>query len=349
MKRVSDRMDQEGIKLLRLSNQFLLAPLPAEEVVRGLIGLQAQYGSAALHALKIRRSDSPNLAQYVKTWSFRGTLHLHHRVDLPLVLYAGSESVFGQMSFLDESIAFGRGAYFREVIADALSTGDKTREELKIACLNCGMSDRETEIILHPWGGLFRAMAEKGEIAYTADGNRLFTRLPAHEPMGKKEALTELMRRYLEHYAPVSLRDAQTFFGLPQKCLKELLERTAQDFFTHNGQTYFTMGQTLPDGAQMPHVVFLAAFDQMLLGYRKTENPILPETCIKSVYNNTGIVFPTVLLDGTVAAVWKRVGNRLELKPLRKISVRDQKRIERKAVDNFGSVAVQWTGTHASQ
>lgn len=342
-------MDQEELKLLRLNNQFLLTPRPAEEVVRGLIGLQAQYGAAALHALKIRRSDTPDLAQYVKTWSFRGTLHLHHREDLPLVLYAGSESVFGQMTFMDDSIAAGRGAYFREVIANALATGDKTREALKTACLNCGMSDHETEIILHPWGGLFRAMAEKGEIAYTADGNRLFTRLGLHEPMGEEEALAELMRRYLSHYAPVSLRDAQTFFGLPQKRLKELLERTAQDSFTDNEQTYFSMGQKLPEDVQMPHVVFLAAFDQMLLGYRKTENPILPEACVKSIYNNTGIVFPTVLLDGTVAAVWKRTGNRLELKPLRKIGVRDQKRIERKAVDNFGKVAVQWTGTHAPQ
>ena len=346
---MGERMEQEEFKLLRLNNQFLLSPRPAEEVVRGLIGLQAQYGSAALLALKIRRNDTPDLAQYVKTWSFRGTLHLHHVEDLPLVLYNGSKTVFGQMTFMDESIASGRGEYFRDVIANALSTGDKTREELKTACLNCGMSERETEIILHPWGGLFRAMAENGEIAYTADGNRLLTKLPLLHPMGEEEALDELMRRYLMHYAPVSLRDAQTFFGLPQRRLKELIECTAQNSITHNGQTYYTMGQTLPNGAQMPHVVFLAAFDQLLLGYRKTENPILPEVCIKSVYNNTGIVFPTVLLDGTIAAVWKRTGNKLELKPLRKIGVRDLKRIERKAVDNFGSVAVQWTGMHAPQ
>lgn len=98
----------------------------------------------------------------------------------------------------------------------------------------------------------------------------------------------------------------------------------------------------------MPQVVFLAAFDQMLLGYRKTENPILPQDRIKTIYNNTGIVFPTLLLNGTISAVWKRTGNKLEIKPLQKIGVRDKKRIERKAVDNFGKIAVQWTGTHAT-
>ena len=332
-------MDQEEFNLLRLQNQFLMSPQPAEKVVRGLIGLQAQYGAAALHALKIRASDAPDLSQYVKTWSFRGTLHLHHKQDLPLVLYAGSESVFGQMTFLDESIAPGRGTFFREVIANALSSGDKTRDELKTACLNCGMSERETEIILHPWGGLFRAMAEKGEIAYTADGNRVFARLDPLEPIGEEVALKELMQRYLVHYAPVSLRDAQTFFGLTQKKLKDLLEKTATESFSFNEQTYYTMGQTLPLEAQMPNVLFLAAFDQMLLGYRKTENPMLPKDQIKAVYNNTGIIFPTVLLNGVVSAIWKRTGNRLEIKPLCKISKRDQKKMERAAEDTFGKVA----------
>lgn len=333
-------MDQEEFKLLRLHNQSLLSPHPAEEVVRGLIGLQAQYGAAALHALKIRASDAPDVSQYVKTWSFRGTLHLHHRQDLPLVLYSGSESAFGQMTFIDESIAPGRGAFFREVITEALSSGDKTRDELKTACLNCGMSERETEIILHPWGGLFRAMAEKGEIAYTADGNRVFTQLDPLEPMGEEAALKELMQRYLMHYAPVSLRDAQTFFGLTQKKLKDLLEKTATESFSFNGQTYYTMGQTLPLEAQMPNMLFLAAFDQMLLGYRKTENPILAEARIKAVYNNTGIIFPTVLLNGVVSAIWKRTGKRLEIKPLCKINKRDQKKIEREAIDKFGKIAV---------
>lgn len=333
-------MDQEEFKLLRLQNQYLLSPYPAEEVVRGLIGLQAQYGAAALHALKIRASDAPDLSQYVKTWSFRGTLHLHHKSDLPLVLYSGSESAFGQMTFLDESIAPGRGAFFREVITDALSSGDKTRDELKTACLSRGMSERETEIILHPWGGLFRAMAEKGEIAYTADGNRVFTQLDPLEPTGEEAALKELMQRYLVHYAPVSLRDAQTFFGLTQKKLKDLLEKTAAESFSFNGQSYYTMGQALPLEAQMPNVLFLAAFDQMLLGYRKTENPMLPKEQIKAVYNNTGIIFPTVLLNGVVSAIWKRTGNRLEIKPLCKISKRDQKKMERAAADKFGKVAV---------
>ena len=77
-------------------------------------------------------------------------------------------------------------------------------------------------------------------------------------------------------------------------------------------------------------------------GSRKTENPFLPENAVKRVYNNTGIVFPTVLLNGKACAIWRRLGRKLELRTLHKIGVRDRRAIERKAVDNFGSVALQW-------
>lgn len=337
-------MEMEQFKLLRLQSQHLLSPAASEEVVSGMIGLQAQYGANALHALNIRSNDTPDYSRYVKTWSMRGTLHLHAISDLPTVLYRGSETDFGQMAFEHESLDANRSEHFRALILEALSSGDKTRDELKAACEREGMSEAEAQIILHPWGGLFRAMAEKGEIAYTANGNRVFTKLVPFEPREKIAALQELMQRYVEHYAPVSLRDAQTFFGLPQKTLAPYLEHCAKESFTYNDQTYFTAGQTLAEGAAMPQVVFLAGFDQFLLGYRKADNPILLKSTIKNIYNNTGIVFPTVLIEGTIGAIWKRTGNKLELQPLVKIGKRYRAIIERKAVDKFGPVAVQWLG-----
>ncbi len=337
-------MEVEQFKLLRLQSQHLLSPIPSEQVVSGMIGLQAQYGANALHALSIRSNDTPDFSRYVKTWSMRGTLHLHLISDLPTILYHGSETDFGQMAFEHESLDANRSAVFRERILEALSSGDKTRDELKAVCEQEGMSEQEAQIILHPWGGLFRAMAEKGEIAYIATGNRVFTKLAPFEPREKIAALQELMQRYIEHYAPVSLRDAQTFFGLPQKTLTPYLEHCAKESFAFGEQTYFTAGQTLREDAAMPQVVFLAGFDQFLLGYRKADNPILLKSTIKNIYNNTGIVFPTVLIEGTIGAIWKRSGSKLEIQPLVKIGKRYRAIIERKAVDNFGTIAVQWTG-----
>lgn len=335
-------MDIEELKLLRLKNQFLLERADAETVLHGLVGLQAQYGAQALHALAIRSCGGFDPGTCVKTWTFRGTLHLHRKSDLPLVLYRGSQTAFGQMAFLSERVEKARAEQFRKLILDALAERDLSRDQLKSLCSAHGLTAAEEEILFHPWGGVFRALAENGEIAYTSDGSRVLTRLMPLVPMEKDEALRELMQRYVAHYGPVTLRDAQTFFGMPQRELKALLEQSAEESVSIGKDAYFYMPNELPEGAEVPQVLFLAGFDQLLLGYRKKDNPFLPTEHIKRVYNNTGIVFPTVLLHGRVSAVWKRAGKSLEIRPFGKITAKDKKQIERKAVDNFGGAGVQW-------
>lgn len=335
-------MDIEELKLRRLKNQFLLERADAKTVLHGLIGLQAQYGAQALHALAIRSSGGFDPNACVKTWSFRGTLHLHQKSDLPLVLYKGSQTAFGQMAFYSEYVEKARAERFRRLILDALTERDLTRDQLKTLCSAEGLTATEEEILFHPWGGVFRALAENGEIAYTSDGNRVFTRLAPLTPLERGDAMRELARRYIRHYGPVTLRDAQTFFGIPQRELKALLEQTASETVSIGKDVYYFMPSELPKGMEVPEVIFLAGFDQLLLGYRKTENPFLLMEHIKRVYNNTGIVFPTVLLHGRVSAVWKRTGKALEIRPFGKIAAKDKKQIERKAVDNFGGAGVQW-------
>ncbi len=336
-------MNAEELKLLRLQNQYLLCGGNADEVVSGLVGLQAQYGANALHALHIRTGGGEaEQSRYVKTWTLRGTLHLHAVRDLPLVLYRGSETEFGQMAFTHADVDTARSERFRALILDALKQGGRTRGELKALCDAQGMTLVESEIVFHAWGGLFRAMAEHGEIAYSSGGNREFVRLEPFEPMERHAALTELMRRYAAHYGPVTLRDAQTFFGMPQRTVAPYLAAAANERFTIGNREYYAAQTALAPDAAVPPVVFLAGFDPLLLGYRKTENPFLPEGLVKRVYNNTGIVFPSVLLHGRVAAIWKRTPKGVLITPLDKIGARDRKKIERKAVDSTSVRAVQW-------
>ena len=87
-------MTDEEILLRRLHGQFLLAPGGVRKVARGLCGLQAQFFSNALHALRIRCGHEPaesELAPLCKTWTIRGTIHLIDRDDLPLFLHEGRE------------------------------------------------------------------------------------------------------------------------------------------------------------------------------------------------------------------------------------------------------------------
>jgi len=168
------------------------------------------------------------------------------------------------------------------------------------------------------------------------------TRLAPFAPLDEAAALESMARRYIAHYGPVSLRDAQTFFGKPQRMLAPLFEREASETAELDGTVYYCAGNTLPPDASVPDVLFLAGFDPLLMGYRKTGNPVLPPECVKAVYNNAGIVFPAVLLNGTVCAVWKAAGRRLCCTPVRRVGARDRKRIARAGMDRFGAAGVKW-------
>lgn len=75
-RRKETTMDQETLKLRRLSAQYLLAPASRLHVVRAMDGFQAQFLSNAMHAMRLRSADPD--AGYaadglVKSWTLRGT------------------------------------------------------------------------------------------------------------------------------------------------------------------------------------------------------------------------------------------------------------------------------------
>jgi hypothetical protein len=198
-------------KLLRLSNQYLLSLAPPRDVVRGLIGLQAQYGAAALHALRIRASEEPELSRFVKDVVVSRTLHLHDVADLPLVLYRGSETDFGQMALTHESLDQTGANGFRQILLDTLATGNRKRGRVKAECLRTGMTEAEAQINLHPWGGLFRAMAERGKSPTPRTATACLRALVPWNRWGKEQALSDTDGRYLRHYARFR-RDAHDVF-----------------------------------------------------------------------------------------------------------------------------------------
>ena len=79
-------MNQEELILTRLAGHHLTAPSEAENVLSDLCGLQAQFFSNAVHALKIRTDGDHPLVCAVKNWTLRGTVHLFPQKDLPLFI-----------------------------------------------------------------------------------------------------------------------------------------------------------------------------------------------------------------------------------------------------------------------
>ncbi|MBR5537412.1 MAG: AlkZ family DNA glycosylase [Clostridia bacterium] len=306
------------LKQWRLQAQFLAEKGAPAAVTGGLCGIQAQYAANAVHALSIR-SDNPEMDGLVKSWTLRGTLHLFPADDLPLYLPEGRcdffDTPYGQWRYGHGcEVSRERMAFFADVVRDALSAVPVTRDDLKALCRERGMTDAEEPWVFDGWGGVIRMLAESGHLCLSARENRAYIRCPAFTPMDADQAKTELLRRYLTHYGPVSLHDMMYFFRWTQRDLKQLLTGLSPRTVFCREQTYCY----LKEPAALPPLsrcLFLAGFDPLLLGYEKKESPFLPPEHLKRVFNNTGIVFPTLLLDGTVLGKWKELPRRIEVTP----------------------------------
>lgn len=306
------------LKQWRLWAQFVTRNAPAAEVAGGLCGIQSQYAANAVHALRIR-SETVETSGLVKSWTLRGTLHLFPAGDLSLYLPEGRcdffDTPYGQWRYGHGcQVSKERMGFFAQLVGDALSDTPVTRDDLKALCRERGMTEDEEPWVFDGWGGVIRMLAEGGYLCLSANENRAYIRCPDFASIGVRQARLELLRRYLTHYGPASLHDMMYFFRWTQRELKRLLEALSTKTLTCGGNTYYYIVE--PDSLPpLPRCVFLAGFDPLLLGYEKKESPFLPPEHLKKVFNNTGIVFPALLLDGKVAGKWKEESKHVTLTP----------------------------------
>ena len=321
-------MTLEEIKLRRLAGQHLLAPSDTETVVKDLCGVQAQFLTHALHGLSIRCTEV-NTDGLIKSWTNRGTMHLFSVDDLPLFLHEGRTHFLRPVDTLesDAYISADRKAYFADLIVDAVSKGTDEREALKAVCEKAGMTESESQSLFDPWGGTIRALCEAGRICHKAQEKKAYQLCPTFEPMAENKARIELARRYFTHFGPSTIKDSAYFFGTTQTKVKSWMKQLPVTEATMDGKSYFYIDNGLPAG-ELPICLFLAGFDQLMLGYEKTESLFFPKEHMRDIFNLAGIVRPAILVNGSVVGWWNLKNRRLKITLL---SPADQKLIEHTA------------------
>lgn len=325
-------MTIEEIKLRQLSGQHLLSPAHPLTAAGDLCGIQAQFLSNALHALALRCGGTADTAGLVKSWTVRGTMHLFPKTDLPLFLHQGRSHFLRPRDTLeqDECVTAARKAFFAAHIVDSVTQGADTREELKSACRRAGMTEREEESLFDSWGGVLRALCEQGVLCHKVQEKKAFQLCPPFEPMEERAARLELARRYFAHFGPATVRDAAYFFSATQTQVRSWLAELPVQCAECGGKSYFYIDQGTPGGG-IPDCLFLAGFDQLMLGYQKTESLWLPPEHLRGIFSLSGIAMPALLLRGRVAGRWKRKGRRLTVTPFEALSEGERSLILRTA------------------
>ena len=306
-------MTLEEIKLRRLAGQHLLIPADTQAVVKDLCGVQAQFLSHALHGLSIRCTEV-NTEGLVKSWTNRGTMHLFSVDDLPLFLHEGRTHFLRPVDTLesDAYISADRKAYFADLIVDAVARGIYEREALKAVCEKAGMTESESQSLFDSWGGTIRALCETGRICHKVQEKKAYQLCPSFEPMAEEPARLELARRYFTYFGPATIKDAAYFFGTTQTSVKSWQKQLPVTETVVAGKSYFYIDNGLPAG-NLPDCLFLAGFDQLMLGYEKTESLFLPREHMCDIFNLAGIVRPAILVNGTVVGWWNLKNRKLKV------------------------------------
>lgn len=331
-------MEREELKLLQLERQHLLAPVDSLTAVRDLCGMQAQFLSNALHAIAIRSRTQVETDGLVKSWAMRGTMHVFAQADLPLILHEGRTHFLRLCDTMrsDECCTAARKRELADALLVCIDRGVCEREALKAALFAAGMTVQEAKSAFDPWGGLIRALCEQGEICHLVQEKKAYRRCAPFAPMEQHAAELELAKRYFTHYGPASLRDAAYFFAAPQRAVRAWLDELPVKSAACGGRTYFYLEDSDVLHNELPACILLAGFDPLLMGYEKTESLYLPPERLRAVFTLAGIVRPTVLLHGEIAAVWKRKNKMLELTALRKLTQRERDAIAAEATRLWG-------------
>lgn len=321
-----------------LAQQGLTQPRSVEAICQRLNGLQAQFSGYVLDGFRSRMEANDFATgnwqeKLVRQWIIRSTVHAYLKEDIPLYQHVGSPNSDLRLDMPSRNglVSAERKRYFYDMILDYLADGGKTREEIKAHCLAHGMTEEEKESLLHAWGGLLLNMCAAGKL-YQHFGERRFSRLENFVPMEQEAAEWEIARRYFSGFGPVSLADARYYFKYHLAKIKKWMQALDLQTVEVDGETRYYLGE-LPPG-EIPKVLFVAGFDQLLLGYEKRQNPFFDPKYIRDLYTMTGIIKPVVLLEGTICATWRKDKGKLWIKPLWELKAREKKMIL-KAVESF--------------
>ena len=300
----------------RLARSHLAERAPAEqlvEVVRDVCGIHAQVtGSAELQLAArvegITQADVQSALwerrELVKTWTLRGTLHLHPADELGLWA-AARRAVTGEadrqaagLEEVDEVVA---------AIGAALRGHRLTREQLAdMVTERVGAAPREK--LASGWGYYLGDAALAGQLCFgPPQGQRVTFVHPDDwvggvQPWDPEDALREAARRYASTYGPVTHGHFRTWIGSRERRLDEL---------------------DLPEVDEQPEpgsVRLVPEYDVYVMGYRERDRFVPPAVREQIAAHGRGRYegpagTPFLLVGGVCAGLWSRrkTARRVEL------------------------------------
>ena len=323
------------------------------DAVQSVGGIQAQVAAAAEIALAARvarvsraqvRSALWEHRSLVKTWTLRGTLHLHPAGEVGLWLAAcrATRSWTSGEWMAGEGLTRREGDRLLTAIAAALDGRRLTRSQLS-ADVARSMGGRIGERLGSGWAHLLGPAAVAGVLCHgpPQGGSATFVRLDqwlGERPSIPDDPLAEAARRFLAVYGPATPRRFREWFRLERDEAEAAFRRLALDPVEVEGHEAFLLRGDRGDLHEVRGVRLLAEYDAYVMGFRERDR-LLPEGGRRVIAAHPRgrlegpAPVPWLIVDGHVAGSWSRrrsgAAIRVEVEPLPPLGVRAQSALER--------------------
>lgn len=333
----------------RLHRHGIAAPRfeRAAEVVAWMGAMQAQdyYGSLWAVGLRMRDAVEADIERaiadrsLIRTWPMRGTLHLVAADDARWMLQLTAvRTISGNATRLARDYGLDDAALkrCRKIVEKTLRDGAVLRGDLYAAFEKAGIATSGQRGV-----NLTGRLAQEGLICCGPRVGKqptfvLFDAwVPATPAKSREEALAELTWRYFNARGPATAQDFSWWSGLTVKDalagLAMNADRLSQVHF--DGRPHWHARDDAPTPEK--RLFLLPPFDEYLVSYKDRAAAVDPASN-RQVIGINGLVNASVVIDGRVAALWKRALNKggatlalQELRALRKGEVTQIRKIAR--------------------
>jgi len=331
-------LTRQELNRTTLHRQLLLRRerLSPVRAIEHLAGLQAQLASSPYLALWARvdgfeRSGLERALEQrrvVKSLLMRATMHLVSARDLPYFDAAVREA---------RTLVRARGTErppdeLVDRAAELTREQPRTRSELMEALGLDPRTQNPYEIRKYSWVVALARLEQTPECAfYGFRGSPRFE--PAdHEHPPFAEAAAYTIRSYLSAFGPATRADVSQWSGVPIRDLAPGFETLRlRTFRDEHGRELLDLprARLAPADAPAPPRL-LPRWDELLLAH-KDRTRVLPDEYRKTVIHKNGDVQQTFLVDGVVAGLWKRDGDRITLEPFAPLPRAAQRELEDEA------------------
>ncbi|AYF96895.1 winged helix DNA-binding domain-containing protein [Protaetiibacter intestinalis] len=299
---------------LRLAAQHIARTPTAgpAEVVRGLLAVQAQDYPGALWAVGLRSGATEAQVEaahtsgaIVRSWPFRGTLHLVAAEDLGWMLSLTGERIARSAAGRVRQLGITEAELERvAAIARArLAGGGRADRSELLAAFRAGGVPTEGDRGIHLLGNL----AHTGLVVLS--GRTEYALLEEHvaEPrrLDPDAAADELALRYYAGHGPATVRDLAWWSGLPLTLVRAATERVRGRLaeLEVDGVVHLMRPGLEPAAGG---VRLLPGFDEYLLGYADRSAVLAPEYAGAVVPGGNGLFLPTIVSRGEIVGLWRR-------------------------------------------